>query len=169
MAAIQGASVIATKADSKDGWSIVMNSFWDSKAVDSGGLFKLVAPPENSSFAIVVPEGNYKIIGWNIAANNYTVLNRLPMKVPFQVRAGEATYVGKINVLSVTGKNLLGMTVFGEGVIIIGDQYEKDVETISRTFHSVKRSQIRRSNVASLYANEMKRISDTPRKWLGYL
>ncbi len=120
-------------------------------------------------FAIAVPAGNYEITGWTMTAPAYggsvTVANRLPMKIIFQVKPGEATYIGKVNVLTRFGKNLLGLPVFGEGIMIITDQYEPDAKTISQNYPTIQRSKIQKSSVPKNYLQEMKRISETPRTW----
>jgi len=126
-------------------------------------------PNPDELVAIPLPAGDYEITRWNITGPavtaTVTVSNRLPMKVPFQVRAGEATYVGRINVLTITGKNILGMPVFGDGVVLITDEFEKDQPRIARKYTSIRASSIRRSEVPKLYKAEMKRIVGTPRPW----
>lgn len=125
-----------------------------------------------SVFAIPVPAGDYEINRWAITASGFnstiTASNRLPMRVPFQVRAGEAVYVGRMNSLAIYGKNLLGMPVFADGVIVASDQYQKDSAEISKTYPTIQRSKIRKSNVPAAYLKDMKRISDTP-TWLDKL
>lgn len=121
--------------------------------------------------AIPVPAGGYEITGWAVSDRAVTAdvifTNRLPMKVPFQVRAGEATYVGRINSLSVYGRNLLGMKVPGEALVILSDDYPADAARIAKTYPSIRQSSIRKSNVPELYKSEMKRIANTPHKFFG--
>lgn len=122
-----------------------------------------------SVFAIPAPAGNYEINRWAITASGYnsaiTVSNRLPMNVPFQVRAGEAVYVGRMNSLAIYGKNLLRMPVFADGVIVASDEYQKDAAEISKTYPTIQRSKIRQSDVPANYRKEMKRIADTSTWW----
>jgi hypothetical protein len=163
---VMNSFVRASAADRKDGTSVIINNG------TSSGILDFIHVPQarpDGCFAIPVPAGNYEIDGWLMIANGYgatiTVRNRLPLKVPFQVRAGEATYLGKVGAVSINGKNFLGMPVFAEGVILIGDQFDKDSRGIASTFPSIQRSQIHRSEVPQLYAKDMKRIADTPRHW----
>ena len=156
----------ASATDRKDGTNIIINNG------TSSGILDFIHVPQaqpDSCFAIPVPAGNYEIDGWLMTANGYgstiVVRNRLPMKVPFQVRAGEATYLGKVGVVSINNKNFLGLPAFAEGVILIADQFDKDSGEISTNFASIRRSQIHRSDVPQLYAKEMKRVADTPRHW----
>ncbi len=130
-------------------------------------------PPlrQGETIAIPVPAGNYEIIGWRVndqaPTAAVTFMNRLPMKVPFQVRAGESTYVGRINALSIYGKNLFGMQVPGEAIVIISDQYSSDARKISQAYPSIKQSSIRDKNVSKAYKAEMMRIANTPPKYFG--
>jgi hypothetical protein len=121
---------------------------------------------QDGCFAIPVPAGNYAIDSWMISANagygTIVVSNRLPLRVPFQVEAGKATYVGKTNVISLYGRSLIGLPAYDRGIIIITDSYEKDAKEIASVYPSIARSQIKPSKVPELYANEMKRIANTP-------
>ncbi|MEO7098245.1 MAG: hypothetical protein ABI162_02705 [Luteolibacter sp.] len=121
--------------------------------------------------AIPLPEGEYEITGWRVADHAITAdvyfSNRLPMKVPFHVKAGETTYLGRMNSLSVYGKNFIGLAVPGEALVIISDQYQADVPRISKNYPSIHQSSIRKSNVPQTYMAEMKRISNTPSKFFG--
>jgi len=125
-----------------------------------------------SVFAIPAPAGNYEINRWAITAGGYnstvTASNRLPMNVPFQVRAGEAVYVGRMNSLAIYGRNLLGLPVFADGAIIATDAYQKDSAEIAKTYPTIQRSKIRKSDVPAAYLKDMKRIADTP-TWLDKL
>lgn len=121
--------------------------------------------------AIPLPEGEYEIFGWTVVDRAVTAdlifSNRLPLKVPFQVKAGETTYLGRMNSLSVYGKNLIGLAVPGEALVIVSDQYENDAARIAKKYPSIPKSTIRRSNVPAIYMAEMKRISNTPSKFFG--
>lgn len=121
--------------------------------------------------AVPVPAGNYSITNWTIQdyaiTAGVTFSNRLPMDVPFQVRPGEATYVGRIQPVSIYGKNLIGLRVPGAAFVIITDEYQTDASRISNYYPSIRRSSIRRSNVPDAYKKEMKRIAETPQKFLG--
>ena len=121
--------------------------------------------------AVPLPEGDYEITGWTVMDQaitaNVIFSNRLPMKVPFHVKAGETTYLGRMNSLSIYGKNFIGLPVPGEAVVIITDQYPADVARISKRYPSIHRSSIRKSNVPQIYMTEMKRISNTPSKFFG--
>jgi hypothetical protein len=120
---------------------------------------------------IPVPSGSYEITGWSVMEHApgglVSFRNRLPMKVPFEVKAGEATYIGRANTLTIYGKNLFGMTVPGEAIILVTDEYAKDVPKITKYFPSISRSSIRHSDVPAQYKREMKRIAETPEKFLG--
>ena len=121
--------------------------------------------------AVPVPAGNYSITGWTIQDHavtaGVTFSNRLPMKVPLQVRAGEATYAGRIHPVSIYGKNIIGMRVPGAAFVMITDEFAADASRISKHYPSIRRSSIRKSNVAADYKKEMERIADTPSKFLG--
>jgi hypothetical protein len=121
--------------------------------------------------AVPLPEGDYEITGWTVADRAVTAdvvfSNRLPMKVPFHVKAGETTYLGRMNSLSVYGKNFIGLAVPGQALVIISDQYQADAARISKRYPSIRQSSIRKSNVPQVYVAEMKRISDTPEKFFG--
>ncbi len=121
--------------------------------------------------AVPVPAGNYSITGWTIQDHavtaGVTFSNRLPMNVPFQVRPGEATYVGCIQPVSIYGKNIIGMRVPGAAFVIISDEFQKDAPRISSRYPSIRRSSIRKSEVPAGYKSEMKRIAETPQKFLG--
>ena len=116
--------------------------------------------------AIPVPAGDYEITNWSMTGTGssgpVTVMNRLPMKVPFQVRAGEATYVGHFHDIALIGRNLLGFPVFSRGMILASDEFNSDEAKISKAYPTIKRSTIRRSNVPGAFMEDMKRIADEP-------
>ena len=119
--------------------------------------------------AIPVPAGDYEITGWTMTGSGssgpVTVMNRKPIKVPLQVRAGEATYVGRFHALAITGRNLLGFPIFAEGMIAATDEFAADRARIPKTYPSLKRTTIRRSDVPAVYRAEMQRLADTARWW----
>ena len=119
--------------------------------------------------AIPVPAGDYEITGWTMTGSGssgpVTVMNRKPIKVPLQVRAGEATYVGRFHALAITGRNLLGFPIFAEGMIAATDEFAADQPRIRKTYPSLKRTTIRRTDVPALYRAEMQRLADTARWW----
>lgn len=117
--------------------------------------------------AVPLPEGDYEITRWAVMEGDVTFSSRLPIKVPFRVKAGETTYLGRMNYLSVSGKNIIGMPVPGKALVIISDEYQTDVARISKAYPSIRQSSIRKSNVSQVYRSEMKRILDTPSKYLG--
>lgn len=122
--------------------------------------------------AIPVAAGDYEITLWNVSEGNLYFRNRLPMKVPFQVRAGEATYVGRVNSLNLysTSNGLLGgVQVLGAAMVLITDEYATDSARIARSYPNIGRDKIRRSDVPRIYRAEMERISETPRKWLEWM
>lgn len=121
--------------------------------------------------AIPVPAGDYEITGWSVSdmavSAEVTFMNRLPLKVPVQVRAGETTYVGRVNALTIYGTNILGMKVPGEALVMLTDEYEKDSQRIASFYPSIRKSSIRRSSVPKLYQQDMRRIAETPSKFFG--
>jgi hypothetical protein len=125
----------------------------------------------SDELAIPLPEGDYEITGWSVRTWGMTAevifSNRLPMKVPFHVKAGETTYLGRINSLCILGKNLIGIPVPAAALVLMKDEYANDVPRITKSYPSIKRSSIKHSNVPKLYMDEMKRIADTPPKFLG--
>ncbi|BCU75841.1 hypothetical protein [Luteolibacter sp. LG18] len=122
--------------------------------------------------AIPMPAGRYSISGWRIDGGAVLVSNRLPMDAPFEVKAGEATYVGRMNAITFIGRNLVGLPVFSRGLVLVTDDYEKDKARIAKTYPTIKASTIRRSNVPTEYLKEMKRVADTPltgmEKWFTW-
>ncbi len=156
-----------------------------AKHAQSGELAILtprVVPPDgNPNFpgkerasevvAVPVPAGNYSITGWIIqdqaVTAGVTFTNRLPIDVPFQVRPGEATYVGRIRPVSIYGKNILGMRVPGDAFVFITDDFQEDARRISNFYPSIRRSSIQNSDVPAGYKREMIRTAETPEKFLG--
>lgn len=138
---------------------------------DGSNPFGIATGTGSDVVAVAVPAGNYNITGWTIrdfaVTAGVTFSNRLPMNVPLEVRAGKATYAGRIHPVSIYGKNLLGMRVPGAAFVMITDEYAEDAPKISKAYPSISRSSIRRSNVAAEYKREMKRIAETPDKFLG--
>lgn len=124
--------------------------------------------------AVPVPAGNYAVSSWTLIGQAMTatvsVSNRLPFKAPFEVKPGQATYIGRVNAVSLVGKNLIGVPIFSRGLMVVTDEFAKDQSRIAKTYPTIKAATIRRSDVPARYQSEMKRISDTPeslwRKWL---
>lgn len=118
----------------------------------------------SEEIAIPVPAGNYEITDWRITGNGSSgpvaVLNRKPMKVPFQVKAGEATYVGSYLALVQNGRNLFGFRIMVDGIILAEDKFASDQAAIAKKYPSIKKDRIRRSDAAKTYMSEMKRISE---------
>ena len=120
--------------------------------------------------AIAVAAGDYEITLWNVSEGTLSYRNRLPMKVPFQVRPGEATYVGRVNSLNLYAKDPLGRAqVLGAAAVLITDEFATDSARIAKSYPSIGRDKIRRSDVPKAYRAEMERISETPGKWLEWL
>jgi hypothetical protein len=124
---------------------------------------------ESEVFAIPVPAGDYEVTGWRITGQavtaTVTVSNRKPLHVPFQVRAGEATYIGRSNALTITGKNILGMPVFGDGIVLMKDEFAQDQARLRKLYPSLRSAPIHRTNVPEVFMTEMKRVADSPRGW----
>lgn len=158
-------SVTIQGTGSNKGKTVILRPF--VLPLDRAPYFQTGEPSE--ILAVPVPVGDYEITRWSVTGRavtaTVTVTNRLPMKVPFRVKEGEAVYVGRANELSIIGKNILGMPVFGEGVVLLTDEFEEDRARISKFYPSIKRSSIGRSNVPAAFRSEMKRIADTPRSW----
>lgn len=116
--------------------------------------------------AVPVPAGNYAVSSWNMIGQALTttvsVRNRLPFKAPFEVKPGQATYIGQVNALSLVGKNFIGVPVFSRGMVIVRDEFDKDQSRIAKTYPTIRKETIRRSNVPAAYQKEMHRIADTP-------
>lgn len=121
--------------------------------------------------AIPVPAGDYEINGWRLEGSvtnqlhsgTRLVKNRLPMKVPFRVKAGEATYVGHYLAVSISDKNLLNRATFADGFMLAKNDFSKDQARIAKYYPSIKNGAIRKSNAADVFMAEMKRIADVPR------
>lgn len=122
--------------------------------------------PSGNVVAVPVPAGDYAITSWYLyapsATGDITSTNRLPFKAPFQVKPGEATYVGRLNAITREGRNLLGLPIFAGGMIVASDEFAKDQPRIARTYPSIKAATIRPSNVPAEYQKEMQRIATTP-------
>jgi hypothetical protein len=116
--------------------------------------------------AIPVPAGDYAVTAWVMNGQAMTttiqVTNRLPFKAPFQVKPGETTYLGRVNALTLTGPNRLGLTVFGTGLVMLTDDFPKDQPRIAQFYPSIKPATIHRSAVPAEYQKEMARIASTP-------
>jgi len=118
----------------------------------------------SKEIAIPVPAGDYEITGWSMSgagsSGPVTVANRKPIKVPFQVQPGEATYVGSYHSTAFIGRNLLGFPIFARGIITAEDKFSTDQAAIAKKYPSIKKDRIRRSDAAKTYMSEMKRISE---------
>ncbi|MFT4175390.1 MAG: hypothetical protein QM627_01930 [Luteolibacter sp.] len=113
--------------------------------------------------AIPVSAGDYKITGWTLDNGQIVIRNRKPLDVHFQVIPGKATYIGSYLALSRYGRNLLGLPVLGDGVILVKDDFSTDRAKIPKKFPMIQADSIRKSDVPRQYQAEMKRIADTPR------
>jgi hypothetical protein len=119
--------------------------------------------------AIPVPSGDYEISRWMMTGSGssgpVTIMTRKPLKVPFQVRPGEATYVGSFHSIALTGRNLLGFPVFADGMILATNEFSTDQGKIAKAYPFIKRDSIRNTNVPATYLSEMKRVADESRPW----
>jgi hypothetical protein len=119
--------------------------------------------------AIPVPAGDYEITRWTMTGSGssgpVTIMTRKPLKVPFQVQAGEATYVGSFHSIALTGRNLLGFPVFADGMILASNEFSADQGKIAKTYPFIKRASIHNTNVPATYLSEMKRVADESRPW----
>ncbi|MFD0892463.1 hypothetical protein KBB96_13640 [Luteolibacter ambystomatis] len=148
---------------------------WLEPYAQGPGQSVMVKGARSEVLAIPMPAGQYSVTGWSLIGQRMTatvsVSNRLPMNVPFEVKAGEATYVGRVNALTIVGRSLIGIPVFGHGFVIVTDRFAEDQSRIAKTYPTIKSSTIRRSNVPAGYLSEMKRIADTPEEsgWKKFL
>lgn len=156
--------------------SVIVSMVPQVATKEPGGFSNFMGPAFVASrpsdvIAIPVPAGNYNVSGWSVTdravSADVTFRNRLQMEVPFQVRSGEATYIGRINAVTVYGKNILGMQVPGEALVIITDEFGKDLSRIVSEYPAIKRAGIRKSNVSELYRKDLQRIAETPSRFFG--
>ena len=121
----------------------------------------------SEEIVIPVPAGSYEIVGWSMTGSGssgpVTVMNRKPIKVPFEVKPGEATYVGSYHALAISGRNLLGFPIFAEGLILAKDDFAGDKAKIVKKYPSLKQTPFKASGASSGYMLEMKRLAETPR------
>lgn len=124
----------------------------------------------SEEIAIPVPAGDYEITGWSMtgmgSSGPVSFMNRKPLKVSFQVKPGEATYVGSYLSVAINGRNLLGFPIFVEGLILTKDDFAKDQARIAKKYPSIGKARIRNSDAAKSYMEQMKKMAETP-KFLG--
>lgn len=121
----------------------------------------------SAEVAIPVPAGDYVITGWRLDSGQLIITNRKPMNARFKVEAGQATYIGSYMALSIYGKNIIGLPVLGDGIILAKDNFAVDRQRIAKKFPVIKSEKIRKSNAAQQYQSEMKRIAESPSGFLG--
>jgi hypothetical protein len=127
------------------------------------------APNEDGTFAIPVPAGRYIISSWLIKGNSLDIISRLPLHADFTVTPGKAAYLGRVNVLTVFGRSLLGIKVLSEGVVLVTDSSVEDIPAITRSYPTINRSKCEVSTAPKTYSRELKRVSNTPRSALSFL
>jgi len=113
------------------------NDFGDTKKT-RGGVF-----------AIALPPGSYEFNDWLI--NNGTgadISPRNPKKASFLVEAGEVTYIGNLNMLLRTGKNLLGLEIISGGRPVITNQADRDISIIKTKYPFLANKEIKVNVVA---------------------
>jgi hypothetical protein len=115
---------------------------------------------------IPAPAGDYEITEWSMSgqavAANAVVTNRGPLHVPLQVRAGEATYVGRVNVIAANG-SFFGRKILQGGTVLITDEFATDEPRLAKRYPMIHRSSFKRSDVPRLYQVDMERVEKAPR------
>lgn len=115
---------------------------------------------------LVIPAtaGNYEITGWFMTgtgpASPITVKNPGPIKVPFQVRPGEATYIGRYEAQAMVARDFFSFPVFADGILRATDRFTEDQMRIADRYPSITRERIKRSDVPAVYQAEMGRFRE---------
>lgn len=119
---------------------------------------------------IPVTAGNYEITAWFMTgtgrATPITVKSPGPIKVPFQVRPGEATYIGRYDARAMVARDFYNFPVFADGIVRASDHFTEDQARIASRYPSIKPDQIKRSDAPLIYQAEMGRFPE-PRGFSG--
>ena len=82
--------------------------------------------------------GDYELFTFSVVSGGYPGERRYAppqdFKIPFSIRAGEATYLGEYMVVSAARNRILGITIHGDPYFVISDQHERDV-TLAKKRH----------------------------------
>lgn len=146
---------------------VMIDNQWKSH---SDALSDLAPGPIGPCFAIPVPAGTYELYDWTVSSvgpggASIRFQCRSPFKVPFTVEPGKATYIGRMEVAARGGRNLLGMPVLSDAMVLLTDQPAQDIPSITSHFKTIPGKHIRRANLAPAYAGEMQRVAAAPHPW----
>lgn len=111
--------------DEAVGWLSYVDSAFDSKSfpyVDRNKQVEVIQVP-------LIP-GDYEIskLGMYHSTGQYELTVRSPkiFSLPFEIKAGEVTYLGEFIAESVLGKNVFGLPVYTGGLLIRSDEMQRD-------------------------------------------
>ncbi len=87
-------------------------------------------------FVFSLPAGEYIFHNFRLyQSNGYFEQNwtsKEPYAIPFVVQPNKVNYVGEIKLIPHTGKNFFGMQIHAGGIWVINEQWDRDIEVLSR-------------------------------------
>jgi hypothetical protein len=91
-----------------------------------------------------LPPGRYELTTWKLtqiiqAGSLQIITPKLqPPALSFEVAAGSVTYIGNIHAELTWGKSLIGMQLMTDGLIVIRNEAERDLELIIKTYPQLR-------------------------------
>ncbi len=116
------------------------NSFGTSEGIFESSADEFLRPRKESDYvdvyghlyAILLPAGDYAFTSWQIfnGAGLRILAGKGTQPQPFHVDAGQVKYLGNLHGNLRRGKNFLGMTITGGGVISVNNMQERDIKLL---------------------------------------
>lgn len=96
-----------------------------------------------SVFAFEIPDGRYEISNFELLAIGLygatrTLSARNDFSIPFDIKAGQTTYLGEFIAVNVLGRNFLGMQVVAGSYWEVSDQQARDIAVARQQLSEAK-------------------------------
>jgi hypothetical protein len=89
-------------------------------------------------FVLPLPPGSHAFTTWQVATQHVRYFPKSSPPLTFEVKAGEAIYLGNLNAHFGIGRNLLGIHVLSGGFIEVRDEFENDEAVLEQRYPQFK-------------------------------
>lgn len=134
------------------GFNTILLDSGNENLADSGD------PVRGSVKAYTLPAGKYRFYSFSIVQGQYGGYSSWEpnedFSIPFTVRPGRATYLGRITMIPVGGRNIFGVPMLAGGVFEISSHPRRDLALFSGKYPGIDpglivKNQLRSGNVPS--------------------
>ena len=100
---------------------------------------------EGKLFVVELDEGQYEFYSWMMHSGSWSIEPDSDFSRKFEIKSGEATYVGEYRLKNIMGKNLFGVSIVSGASLIVDDKYSRDFPLLSSKINTARLDKINMS------------------------